>query len=184
MTAVYKHRLTLRYVSHTYGQDRTETVNWAPWWTLDRCFADHVELKSQASPKSLRDLELCHQGRTLQVGSLSLQDQGVPDGAVVEVREQQSYGRAYSMPQYPDAMSKPYPDVPYALPAQGTPQYQSQPQQPHPGGGNNYPTYQQPAAQYSPPQQQQGRPPQQQSYDPSPPISYGSPVPSYSMSSP
>lgn len=168
MTAVYMLQLTLRYSDRNYGQDETETVNWAPWWTLDRCFTEYEkpDNKAKTTSRPLRELVLYFQGRPLSPASLSLQEQGVTDGAFIEARQRQPYGHGY-VHQYPDGKPHPYNNYPYPLPVQGaSQQYEYQQQE-----GPSYPPYQSSPAYYSP---------TQQSHYSSLHTSYGSPAPGYS----
>ncbi|KAK0732099.1 hypothetical protein B0H67DRAFT_655359 [Lasiosphaeris hirsuta] len=81
MTAVYRLQLTLMFLDSTsMNQNRRETVEWAPWWTLDECFTEHRRADSQATGKPLGELELYHAGARLLGGSSTLQEQGVVDG--------------------------------------------------------------------------------------------------------
>ncbi|GAB1316553.1 RING-type domain-containing protein [Madurella fahalii] len=105
MTAVYMLRLTLQYRDSNPGEDRTENVEWAPWWTLERCFSEHQKVAPKAGVKNLSDLELYHQGRRLRTGASTLQEQGLADGDLVVVQQpvptygptpDHSYGGQYS----------------------------------------------------------------------------------------
>ncbi|KAM7187279.1 hypothetical protein V8F20_011034 [Naviculisporaceae sp. PSN 640] len=178
MTAVYMLQLTLGYLDRDYSQDETEVVNWAPWWTLERCLGEYEKLdyKAGSSSEPLREQDFFFRGRLLDMGSLSLQEQGVTDGSLLEVRQRRPHGHGYSH-QYPDGKPNPnsYNDYPYPIPVQGTPhQYEYHQPQVH-----SYSSYISPPAQYSPPPPPPPRQ-QQPSYYSSHQESYGSPAPSYS----
>ncbi|KAK4168212.1 hypothetical protein QBC43DRAFT_366701 [Cladorrhinum sp. PSN259] len=86
MTAVYMLNLTLQYAATNLNPSRTERVEWAPWWILEQCFSHHEQTHSSTSNESISDMELYHEGRRLDFGGLTLEEQGLLDGALITVR--------------------------------------------------------------------------------------------------
>jgi len=99
MTAVYMLGLTLEYRDDNSNQGWTENVEWAPWWTLERCFSEYQRGASKAYAKPLCELEIYYQARRIRTGGSTLQEQGLEDGGLV-VLQQQQYPSAGQSPSY------------------------------------------------------------------------------------
>ena len=84
MVAMYMLNITLSY--RDKGTQRMTTVEWAPWWTLDRCFAERRSAGFQVDGNFIEGMELYDQGRPLRRGGETLQQQGMLDQAVVIVQ--------------------------------------------------------------------------------------------------
>ncbi|KAK0614694.1 hypothetical protein B0T14DRAFT_528907 [Immersiella caudata] len=101
MRAVYMLSLALQFEGSVPSWTRTEKVEWAPWWTLERSFSEYqrVSPKDNAA-ESLNTLEFYHRGRRLYAGGvLTLQGQGVADGDILVVRKMKI--PRYGYPSYP-----------------------------------------------------------------------------------
>jgi len=123
MDAVYLLNVTLIYRDR--GQQHLTTVEWAPWWPLERCFAERRAADFQIDDTFIDEWDLVHQNYPLRRGRETLQEQNVRDGAVILLQPRGASGPGPPLPHAGYSGSQYHGDHRQSAPAPGW-NYQAQ----------------------------------------------------------